>query len=136
VLTLVEDGSVRRIYPTAVGKPGTPTPVGQFTIANRIVNPTWYGRKDPVPPGPRNPLGSRWLGLSRPHYGIHGTNAPASIGKAASGGCIRMHKEHVEELYTLVSVGDVVELSNRSFDEILRAYSSPAIPAPVETVAD
>jgi lipoprotein-anchoring transpeptidase ErfK/SrfK len=63
-----------------------------------------------VPPGKWNPLGTRWLGLSRKGYGIHGTNAPKSIGKAASHGCIRLRNSDIEELFDLVSVGDAVEL--------------------------
>ena len=63
-----------------------------------------------VLPGPGNPVGTRWMGLSMQGYGIHGTNEPKSIGKAASHGCIRMAKADLEELYALVQVGDTVEL--------------------------
>jgi lipoprotein-anchoring transpeptidase ErfK/SrfK len=110
-LAVVEGGKVVKIYPTAVGADATPTPTGVFKIANRIPNPTWYGPKhNIVPPGKANPLGTRWMGLSRHGYGIHGTNNPRSIGHNASHGCIRMRKADVEELFELVKVGDPVEL--------------------------
>ncbi|MCC6394364.1 MAG: L,D-transpeptidase [Bryobacterales bacterium] len=109
-ILLLEDGHVLKVYDIAVGKPSTPSPQGEFRIVNRIVKPAWYSSGKVVPPGPQNPLGTRWLGLSAPGYGIHGTNSPGSIGKAASHGCIRMRNRDVEELFQLVEVGDAVEL--------------------------
>jgi len=88
-LALVEDGKVKKIYPVAVGKTSTPSPVGTFTIERRVMNPTYSHDGRVVPPGPNNPVGDRWMGLSIPGYGIHGTNVPSSIGNAASHGCIR-----------------------------------------------
>ena len=109
-LVLFEGDRVTRIYDVAVGTKFTPTPRGTFAIINRAQNPTWYSPNGPVAPGKDNPLGSRWMGLSAKGYGIHGTNAPSSIGKAASHGCIRMRQQDLEELYTLVTVGTIVEL--------------------------
>jgi lipoprotein-anchoring transpeptidase ErfK/SrfK len=110
-LAVVEAGRVVKIYPTAVGADTTPSPTGVFKIANRIPHPTWYGpNHNVVPPGKANPLGTRWMGLSRRGYGIHGTNVPSSIGSKASHGCIRMRKADVEELFELVKVGDEVEM--------------------------
>jgi lipoprotein-anchoring transpeptidase ErfK/SrfK len=109
-LALLEDGAVRKVYPVAVGASVSPSPTGQFTIISRIVKPTYYHKGVVVAPGPRNPLGTRWMGLSEKGYGIHGTNAPRSIGKAASHGCIRMAQGDLEELFELVSVGDEVEI--------------------------
>ena len=63
-----------------------------------------------IPAGPDNPLGTRWIGLSTKGYGIHGTNVEDSIGKAASHGCIRMHRTDLEELFAQVEVGDEVEI--------------------------
>jgi lipoprotein-anchoring transpeptidase ErfK/SrfK len=83
-LVLLEGERVLRIYDVAVGKSSTPTPQGKFAIINRVPNPTWYGPSGVVAPGKNNPLGSRWMGLSAKGYGIHGTNVPSSIGKAAS----------------------------------------------------
>src|SRR5262249_8138941 len=81
----VEDGRVVKLYPTAVGADATPSPTGVYKIATRIPNPTWYGPKHQVvPPGKANPLGTRWMGLSRKGYGIHGTNNQNSIGKNVS----------------------------------------------------
>ncbi|KAA6458379.1 L,D-transpeptidase [Acidobacteria bacterium AB60] len=109
-LALVEDGQVRKIYNVAVGKPATPSPVGTFKIVRRVANPVYQHEGKTVQPGPANPVGTRWMGLSIPGYGIHGTNVPNSIGKATSHGCIRLGRADLEELYALVSVGDTVEL--------------------------
>jgi lipoprotein-anchoring transpeptidase ErfK/SrfK len=109
-LALIEGNNVIKIYDIAVGKPSTPSPSGEFQIVNRIANPSWYGRDKVVGPGAGNPVGTRWMGLNVRGYGIHGTNAPGSIGKAASHGCIRMRNRDVEELFELVGVGVTVEL--------------------------
>jgi lipoprotein-anchoring transpeptidase ErfK/SrfK len=109
-LVLFEGERVLRVYDVAVGKRSTPSPQGKFAIINRVPNPTWYGPGTVVAPGKSNPLGSRWMGLSAKGYGIHGTNVPTSIGKAASHGCIRMRKDDLEELFAMVTVGTVVEL--------------------------
>src|SRR5579864_3438723 len=109
-LVLLSGNSVLKVYDVAVGKPSTPSPRGEFTIISHVKNPTWYGPHIVVPPGKNNPLGTRWMGLSAKGYGIHGTNAPKSIGKAASHGCIRMRAADLEELFDLVSIGVVVEI--------------------------
>ncbi len=109
-MVLLEDGRVVKVYPIAVGKNSTPSPNGNFHVASRVVKPTWYKPGKPVGPGPGNPLGTRWMGLGFKGYGIHGTNMPNSIGKAASHGCIRMRNHDVEELFELVQVGDSVDL--------------------------
>jgi lipoprotein-anchoring transpeptidase ErfK/SrfK len=107
-LAVIENGSVKKIYPIAVGKHSTPSPMGSFLIVNRVTHPTYYHKNLVVPPGPHNPLGARWIGLSEKGYGIHGTNAPKSIGKAASHGCIRMAQSDLEELFSQTKVGDAV----------------------------
>jgi len=109
-LAVMESGRVVKVYSTAVGAPSTPGPTGSFTIVSSIADPTWYTKGRTVPPGRNNPLGTRWLGLSIKGYGIHGTNNPASIGRNASHGCIRMKNRDVEELFQMVAVGDSVEL--------------------------
>lgn len=109
-IAFIEDGHVTRVYPVAVGKPSTPSPAGTFQIVSRIPHPTWYGPGQVVAPGPANPLGTRWIGLSQKGYGIHGTNNQSSVGTAASHGCIRMRKADLEELFQLVAIGDTVEL--------------------------
>ncbi len=124
-LALVEDGQVMKVYPVAVGKPSTPSPVGTFTIANRTVNPTYHHAGRTVLPGPGNPVGSRWMGLSIGGYGIHGTNEPGSIGKAASHGCIRMAKADLEALYPLVATGDTVELVGTRNEQTAQLFGVP-----------
>jgi L,D-transpeptidase ErfK/SrfK len=109
-LVLIDGDRVVRTYDVAVGKASTPTPEGEFQIINHIQNPTYYGTGVVIGPGTGNPLGTRWMGLSAKGYGIHGTNVPSSIGKAASHGCIRMRQQDLEELFDLVKVGTTVEL--------------------------
>jgi len=109
-LALVEDGRVRKVYPIAVGASSSPTPTGQMRIIDKLIAPTYCHRGRIIPPGKSNPLGSRWLGLSKGGYGIHGTNVPSSIGKAVSHGCIRMRKQDIEDLFEWVGVDDVVEV--------------------------
>jgi hypothetical protein len=128
-LALVEGGQVKRVYSVAVGRPSTPSPVGSFSIARRVMNPTYSHEGKVLPPGPGNPVGTRWMGLSIHGYGIHGTNEPRSIGKAASHGCIRMAKADLEELYPLVAVGDTVELVGRRNEETARLFGNGPIPA-------
>jgi len=128
-LAVLEDDRVLKIYPTAVGAPVSPSPEGDFTIVNHIVNPTWYHQGRVVPPGKSNPLGPRWLGLSRKGYGIHGTNAPSSIGRNASHGCIRMRNQDVEELFDIVAVGDAVELRHERTPETERIFGTTTLAA-------
>jgi lipoprotein-anchoring transpeptidase ErfK/SrfK len=123
-LALLVDGKIRKIYRVAVGKTSTPSPVGQFTIVNRVSNPTYYHPGKVVAAGTNNPVGSRWMGLSAKGYGIHGTNQPDSIGKAASTGCIRMGKRDVEELFALVAVGDPVEIRDSRDEQIAAIFGA------------
>ncbi len=110
------DNEVWRTFPIATGQAIYPTPAGRFSIIVKWVNPTWYpptydawakGLK-PVPPGPGNPLGTRWMGLSSPGIGIHGTDEPSSIGWNASHGCIRMQVADSEWLFSHVKIGTTV----------------------------
>ncbi|WP_066368713.1 L,D-transpeptidase family protein [Neobacillus fumarioli] len=91
-LTLYHNGKLVKIYPIAVGKMLTRTPVGEFIIVNRQLNPG-------------GPFGVMWLSLSKQGYGIHGTNDPSSIGKAVSHGCIRMYNRDVLQLADIVPNG-------------------------------
>ena len=136
-LALVEDGKVKKVYTVAVGKPLTPSPVGTFTIERRVANPTYAHNGRIVPPGPGNPVGTRWMGLSIRGYGIHGTNEPHSIGKAASHGCIRMGKTDLEEFYEMVAVGDTVELVGQRNEETAQLFGNgqnPAAPVAAQPV--
>ena len=110
-LALVEGETLVASWPVAVGKPSTPTPVGNFRILQMAKDPTWAPKGGPVvPPGPHNPLGTRWMRISADGYGIHATNDPRSIGHARSKGCIRMHVADAEDLYARVAVGIPVEI--------------------------
>lgn len=120
-----EGGRLVGWYPAAVGQPGSwGTPTGSYEVATRERNPVWdvpvsiqreMRRKGErvrtrVPPGPDNPLGKYWLGLSLPCCGIHGTNAPESIYTFQTHGCIRLAPNHAEELFSRVAVGTPVEI--------------------------
>lgn len=91
------------------------TPTGNFRVIEKVKNPTWYPPswapdRRPVAPGPKNPLGERWIGLSLPRTGIHGTNDPLNIGNSVTHGCMRTHPGLLNELYDKVRVGDVVRI--------------------------
>ena len=107
--------SRRASFGVAVGQPIYPTPLGKFTIVTKQRNPWWYppdstwaAGASPIPPGPGNPLGTRWMGLSASGVGIHGTPDAASIGYSASHGCIRMRIPDAEWLFERVEVGSTV----------------------------
>jgi lipoprotein-anchoring transpeptidase ErfK/SrfK len=115
-LNLYDGASLERTFRVATGQAQYPTPTGQWSIVTMQRDPWWYppttsewakGLK-PVPPGPGNPLGTRWMGLSAAGVGIHGTPDPASIGYSASHGCIRMYVPDAEWLFEHVSVGTPV----------------------------
>jgi lipoprotein-anchoring transpeptidase ErfK/SrfK len=104
-----------RSFPVATGMAAYPTPLGHFTIRRLARNPWWYPPSsdwakgaEPIPPGPGNPLGTRWMGLSAGGVGIHGTPDAASIGYSASHGCIRMHIGDAEWLFERVRIGTPV----------------------------
>ncbi|MSO95199.1 MAG: hypothetical protein EXQ81_05315 [Thermoleophilia bacterium] len=105
-----------RMFRVATGRSQYPTPLGKFEIVNMQLHPWWYPpagsewAKDakPIPPGPGNPLGTRWMGLSAPNVGIHGTSSPSSIGYSASHGCVRMLIPEAEWLYSQVDLGTPV----------------------------
>jgi hypothetical protein len=104
-----------RVFPVATGQASYPTPLGRFEIVVKWRNPWWYPPNSPwarglkpVPPGPGNPLGTRWMGLSAPGVGIHGTPDASSIGYSASHGCIRMRIPDAEWLFGRVSIGTTV----------------------------
>jgi len=114
---LYYDGlKLQRSFRIATGQSSFPTPVGNFEIITMQRDPWWYPPEgsewaegqEPVPPGPSNPLGTRWMGISSPYVGIHGTPNAASIGYSASHGCIRMLIPEVEWLFEQVDVGTPV----------------------------
>ncbi|SBO42439.1 Protein ErfK/srfK [Cyanobium sp. NIES-981] len=126
---VLEGGREVRRFPVAVGRPGWETPVGRFAVLELVRDPVWEhpatGQK--VPPGPRNPLGSRWIGFHRDcqgrrgfngrdylvvegcvSAGFHGTPNRESVGQAVSHGCVRLFDEDARELFDLVSIGTPV----------------------------
>ncbi len=114
-LYLFREGVPIRYFPVAIGMRGWETPTGEFAIANKAKNPTWFPpawalKEEPVPPGPDNPLGDRWMGLSARGYGIHATNAPWTVGHYSSHGCMRMYPEQAHQLFDLVRVGTSVTI--------------------------
>jgi lipoprotein-anchoring transpeptidase ErfK/SrfK len=117
-LYLYDQEKLFRSFSVATGQAIYPTPLGTFHIVVKWKNPWWYppvqddwakGLK-PVPPGPSNPLGTRWMGLSAPGVGIHGTDEPTSIGYSASHGCIRMQVPDAEWLFDHVDIGTTVHI--------------------------
>jgi lipoprotein-anchoring transpeptidase ErfK/SrfK len=114
-LFLYDGMRFERLFPVATGQSQYPTPLGRFKIVVKWRNPWWYppaspwaqGSK-PIPPGPGNPLGTRWMGLSAPGVGIHGTPSDGSIGYSVSHGCIRMHIPEAEWLFNHVDIGTTV----------------------------
>lgn len=114
-LLLYEGIRLKRMFSIATGQSSYPTPLGRFAVQVKWRHPWWYPppsdwAKDakPVPPGPGNPLGTRWMGLTAPYVGIHGTPDAASIGYSASHGCIRMLIPQVEWLFEQVEIGTPV----------------------------
>ena len=118
-LLFLRDGNQVSAYPITVGTRSWPTPLGEFTIVDKETDPVWdvpvsiqremERQGKPVitqmPPSPANPLGAHWLRLSFPGIGIHGTNAPDSIYRFGSHGCIRMHPDHIAAMFDRVAVG-------------------------------
>lgn len=134
-LYLLESGERVRSFPVAIGRPGVEIPLGDSAIVRKRRNPTWrptanQRRADPflpesVPPGPDNPLGRHALDLGWAAIAIHGTNAPESIGRRASGGCFRMMPADIEALFQLTVVGTPVRVIRESVGD------GPARPVPV-----
>jgi len=111
ILALKRSGEVFKTYRVATGKDNS-TPEGTFTIVDKIVKPPWTNAEGKVilPDSEQYELGERWMAISEPGYGIHGTNDEASIGKHVTGGCIRMYNADVIELYDIVPKGTKVEI--------------------------
>jgi len=114
-LYVIRQGAVEARYPVAVGQSTWQTALGEFRLRKKLKNPPWKPTKEMVeregisdeivPPGPKNPLGDRWMGWSAPGFGFHSTIAPRSIGTAASHGCVRLYPEAAHALFDQVAVG-------------------------------
>ena len=107
-----------KTYPIGIGREGWFTPLGDFRITSKRAHPTWYvplslqakyGIKT-MPPGPENPLGDYYMGLSNMEYGIHGTNFPWAVGRLVTHGCIRLYPEDIVNLFQAVQVGTPVKI--------------------------
>lgn len=125
-LAVIDGGNVIARFGVAVGAAESPSPVGQFRIVNRVSNPTYYHPGTVIASGKNNPIGTRWVGLSQKGYGIHGTNVPRSIGHAASHGCIRLRNREMERLFTLLRVGDLVEIHGERDEQVAEVFGDAA----------
>ncbi len=146
-LAFYENGKLVKTYNVATGRTSKLTPEGTFYIREKIKNRPYY--KHNIPGGdPRNPLGKRWLGISKQEnggypYAIHGNSDESSIGKYISGGCIRMHNKEVIELFSKVKIGAkvVITRSSKTFNQLAAPYyknidyKAPTFPS-VTTVSD
>ncbi|NML18577.1 L,D-transpeptidase family protein [Azohydromonas caseinilytica] len=121
---LREDGAVVAAFPVSLGGSLDPLENGEFKIANEVTDPVFYydpqrireskahHTKAEIPPGPNNPVGVVWLGLSKPHWGIHGTAEPAQLGRRVTNGCINLTNWDAQRLSSLVKVGTVVDVQD------------------------
>lgn len=110
-LILKSNEEVVKTYTVATGLNNS-TPVGTFKIIEKITNPPWYKPGGGMIPAgnPQNILGTRWLGLNKEGYGIHGTTEPQSLGKQATAGCVRMLNAEVEQLFSIIPKGTEVTI--------------------------
>lgn len=125
-LAVIDNGVTLATFQVAVGADVSPSPTGEFTIVSRVANPTYYHRGTVIPMGKDNPVGTRWVGLNLKGYGIHGTNAPRSIGRAASHGCIRLRNRDMERLFTLLRVGDAVQIRGERDEQVASVFGGQA----------
>jgi L,D-transpeptidase ErfK/SrfK len=121
---VLQDGVPLRAFPVAVGRSDWQTPLGSSAIASKETDPVWdvpvsiqqeMARQHKpvltkVEPGPENPLGTHYMGLTVPAVGIHGTNQPRSIFRFTTHGCVRVHPDDMRELFEMVGVGTPVEI--------------------------
>jgi len=121
-LAVMENGTVLAYFLVAVGAAVSPSPTGEFEIVNRVANPVYYHDGSVIAASEHSPVGTRWIGLNLRGYGIHGTNAPGTIGRAASHGCIRLRNRDVERLYAMLRVGDVVSIRGERDEEIAAVF--------------
>ena len=138
-LYFFRNGQFDRFIPVSIGdEKGFQTPTGQYHIIERIKNPTWYPpswakEKGPIGPGPKNPLGTHWIGLSLTRTGIHGTNQPLNIGNSVTHGCIRAYPDAVKKLFADVRVGWPVRIEyetaklGKSADGSLKLVTFPDV---------
>jgi len=125
-LYLIREGrqqTLTSVFPIGIGREGRDTPTGDNRVVTMIANPSWTPPPSwraehqqlpaVIPPGPDNPLGDYWIGLSQKHIGLHGTNRPFGIGRQVSSGCIRLYPEHIQLLFERVHIGMAVMIINQ-----------------------
>jgi lipoprotein-anchoring transpeptidase ErfK/SrfK len=111
-LLLTQNNQFIKSYAIATGRDNS-TPEGTFKVITKVPDPTWYSQGAVVPPdSPENILGSRWLGLDKKGYGIHGSADPAPISQQQTAGCVRMNNGDVEEIFAIVPIGTEVTIVN------------------------
>ena len=112
ILVLQYNKTFFKFYYVGTGQNDS-TPVGDFKIKNKEVEPVWFKNGKIIPYGdPDNLLGTRWMGFDIKGYGIHGTWEPESVGKSSSDGCIRLINEEVEELFSYLPINTLVNITN------------------------
>jgi hypothetical protein len=125
-LAVIDNGLVIATFQVAVGAKVSPSPVGDFKVVSRVSSPAYYHLGTVIPTGKDNPVGTRWVGLNLKGYGIHGTNAPRSIGRAASHGCIRLRNRDMERLFTMLRIGDSVQIRGERDQQIAQIFGGEA----------
>lgn len=126
-LAFINEGKIQKVYPVATGKSKELTPEGMFTFIVKAENP-YYIKMNIEGGASNNPLGTRWIGFDAEEtgriYGIHGTNAPWSIGQYVTAGCIRLTNENVEELYEQIPLGTKVLIisTTKTFEQLATEY--------------
>lgn len=110
ILILKDGEEIVKVYHVSTGSNNS-TPVGEFKITSKLVDPVWFNKGIVVPPdSPENVLGSRWMGFNLAGYGIHGTVDPDAIGQQVTAGCVRLRNNEVEELYDILPMGTLVKI--------------------------
>jgi len=116
------DDAIVAGFPISIGGPRDPLPVGRMKIINEVKNPSFTydpallknakpgTSKTEIAPGPNNPVGNVWIGLTKPHWGIHGTPSPQRLGREETNGCIHMTNWDAQRLSTLAKAGFVVDV--------------------------
>lgn len=129
-LAYVQDGHIQMTFPVATGRTKELTPEGLFTITVKAKHP-YYRKKDIPGHDPDNPLGSRWIGFDARGtngriFGVHGTNAPHTIGSDITNGCIRLTNDNVEKLFEKVPLGTkiLITASDNPFEQLAREYGA------------
>jgi lipoprotein-anchoring transpeptidase ErfK/SrfK len=122
MLLLDREGRTLAAFPVSIGGRNDPLPLGRMTIKNEVANPSFHydpalmwdakphHQKVEIAPGPNNPVGDMWLGLSKPHWGIHGTPEPSRVGRTETHGCLHLTNWDARRLSALGAAGFVVEV--------------------------